>query len=262
MDIETGEGAEASSVETSDINVEDLGADTGATETGTGEVSESGGDDTLYTVRVNGQEMQVSLQEALSGYQRQADYTQKTQELAEQRESLTFEGRVAAALENNPSDAVRALIQAYGLEDEFAAQQAAQATLDDEEDLDPIQKQIADQQRWIEDQEARQFEQQVQHELTTLHSEYGDFNDAELIQFMLDRQIPDFHDAAVVFVNDRATALAKRQQAEAANQARKEALPKVAGGTHTAGGTVQPGGTQRFTSVREAFADAMRQHGS
>lgn len=37
----------------------------------------------LFTVTINGEEKQVSLEEALSGYQRQEDYTRKTQEVAE-----------------------------------------------------------------------------------------------------------------------------------------------------------------------------------
>ena len=38
-----------------------------------------------YKVKIDGQEQEVRLTELLSGYQRQADYTRKTQELAEQR---------------------------------------------------------------------------------------------------------------------------------------------------------------------------------
>jgi uncharacterized protein YeeX (DUF496 family) len=40
------------------------------------------------SVQVNGEEVQVPLKEALSGYQRQADYTRKTQELSEQRRQV------------------------------------------------------------------------------------------------------------------------------------------------------------------------------
>ena len=42
----------------------------------------------VYTVRVNGQDVDVTLDEALRGYQRESDYTQKTQQLAEQRKQL------------------------------------------------------------------------------------------------------------------------------------------------------------------------------
>lgn len=42
----------------------------------------------LYTVKVNGEELQVTKDELLSGYSRQADYTRKAQALAEERKAL------------------------------------------------------------------------------------------------------------------------------------------------------------------------------
>ena len=48
------------------------------------EVEES----TVYTVKVNGQDMEVSEDELIRGYSRQSDYTQKTQELAEYRRQM------------------------------------------------------------------------------------------------------------------------------------------------------------------------------
>ena len=45
----------------------------------------------VFTVRVNGQDVDVSLDEALKGYTREADYTQKTQQLAEQRKQFEAE---------------------------------------------------------------------------------------------------------------------------------------------------------------------------
>ena len=42
-------------------------------------------EDTSYTVKVNGEEYEVNLDELKAGYQRQSDYTRKSQELAEQR---------------------------------------------------------------------------------------------------------------------------------------------------------------------------------
>ena len=50
--------------------------------------------DKLYTVTIDGEEQQVTLQEALQGYQRQADYQRKTQALAKERE--THETTVSA----------------------------------------------------------------------------------------------------------------------------------------------------------------------
>lgn len=45
----------------------------------------------VFTVKVNGKEVDVTLDEALKGYQREADYTQKTQQLAEQRKEFEAE---------------------------------------------------------------------------------------------------------------------------------------------------------------------------
>ena len=41
-----------------------------------------------YLVKIDGEEHRVSLEELQNGYQRQADYTRKTQELASERERL------------------------------------------------------------------------------------------------------------------------------------------------------------------------------
>ena len=51
----------------------------------------------VHTVKIDGQEVQVSLDELKSGYQRQQDYTRKTMELAENRRQL--EAQIQAATE-------------------------------------------------------------------------------------------------------------------------------------------------------------------
>ena len=50
------------------------------------EVLEEPGD--LYTVKIDGDEQQVTLEELQNGYSRQQDYTRKTQELANQRKDI------------------------------------------------------------------------------------------------------------------------------------------------------------------------------
>lgn len=49
------------------------------------EVEEETEEESKYTVKVNGEEFEVDIDELKSGYQRQSDYTRKSQELAEQR---------------------------------------------------------------------------------------------------------------------------------------------------------------------------------
>ena len=57
-------------------------------EAGEGDYEEQPDEDPRYTVKVNGEEVEVTLDELLSGYSRQSDYTRKSQELAEQRKSV------------------------------------------------------------------------------------------------------------------------------------------------------------------------------
>ena len=45
-------------------------------------------DSTVYTVKVNGQDVEVSEDELIKGYSRQQDYTQKTQQLAEYKRQM------------------------------------------------------------------------------------------------------------------------------------------------------------------------------
>jgi hypothetical protein len=48
-------------------------------------------EETLVTVKINGKEQQISLKEAIAGYQRNADYSQKTQALSQERKALEAE---------------------------------------------------------------------------------------------------------------------------------------------------------------------------
>ena len=53
------------------------------------DIAEVEGDDAdVYAVKVDGQDVEVSLNELLAGYSRQSDYTRKTQELATERKQL------------------------------------------------------------------------------------------------------------------------------------------------------------------------------
>lgn len=71
--------------------------------------------DTLVTIKVNGKDEKVPLKEAIAGYQRQADYTRKTQEVAEARRQLAEEGnqiRLERAQYSQLLDALRQQIKA------------------------------------------------------------------------------------------------------------------------------------------------------
>jgi len=78
--VEEDESFEEESEEESEEEVEESEEESEETE---GEEEEE-----LYAVTVNGEEVAVSLDELLSGYSRQSDYTRKTQEIASDRKDI------------------------------------------------------------------------------------------------------------------------------------------------------------------------------
>ena len=58
--------------------------------------------DHYITVRVDGEDVDVLLSEAVAGYSRQSDYTRKTQELATQKSELQWATAIKQALDNDP----------------------------------------------------------------------------------------------------------------------------------------------------------------
>lgn len=103
-------------------------------------------DETLYTVKVQGEELKVTLEEALSGYQRDADYHRKTAAVAEERRALDSERQQVHQLRSQLTDAL----------ERFAAQGEEKAPdwVKLAEELDPweYQKQRAE---WDRTQQAK-----------------------------------------------------------------------------------------------------------
>jgi len=106
-------------------------------ESSTGEAAEPA--DSTYTVKVDGSESEVTLSELQQGYQRQADYTRKTQELASERQRLEQAEAIVSALEADPQGALTALSTAFGIEDN----RSSSPTDEWEEDPDPQEQRIA-----------------------------------------------------------------------------------------------------------------------
>ena len=57
--------------------------------------------DKVIKLQVDGEEVVVPVKEALAGYQRQADYTRKTQELSEQRKQVQYASALQEALQSD-----------------------------------------------------------------------------------------------------------------------------------------------------------------
>lgn len=67
---------------------------------------------TLYTVKVNGEDVQVTLEEALKGYSRQKDYTQKTQEVSAKAKQYEAEQASLHSERQQYADGLRQMEQA------------------------------------------------------------------------------------------------------------------------------------------------------
>jgi len=81
------------------------------------EDADDGETELVYTVKVDGQEVDVTEQELLNGYQRQADYTRKSQALAEQRKANEAEIAQARQLRNQYAAALQQVEQLFQPQD-------------------------------------------------------------------------------------------------------------------------------------------------
>ncbi len=119
---------------------------------------------------VDGEEIEVPLAEALNGYQRQSDYTRKTQELAEQRRQVQFATALQEALQNDPASTVELLSQHYGVN--------KQPTSEEDEFLDPVEKQYRQLETRIQAFEQEKAMRELENQIESLSRRYGELFDA------------------------------------------------------------------------------------
>ena len=122
-------------------------------------------------LNIAGEEIDVPLKEALAGYQRQADYTRKTQELSEQRKQVQFGSALQEALQNDPKSTLELLKQHYGLEE--------QQSSEDELLLDPTEKQYRQLESRMKAFEQQKALQDLEKTVESLSRKYGDAFDAD-----------------------------------------------------------------------------------
>ena len=123
-------------------------------------------------LNVAGEEIDVPLKEALAGYQRQADYNRKTQELSEQRKQVQFGSALQEALQNDPRNTLELLKQHYGLDEQ-------QTSDEDELFSDPTEKQFRQLESRIKAFEQQKAVQDLEKTVESLSRKYGDAFDAD-----------------------------------------------------------------------------------
>jgi len=241
-----------------------------AESTGIGASADSGGEDYFdYTeygdknvrIKVDGEEIVVPLNEAVAGYQRQADYTRKTQELATQREQMQFATAIQEALQQDPTGTIELLQRHFGVQQNVAAEPEVP------EFTDPLEKQI-----WEIDQKVQQIEQfraeqQLQAEIGRLQTKYQDFDPQTVVFEALKLGSNDLEAVYKQMAYDKLYLQMQAQsQASAAQAAEAEQITQakrdagiVAGGSVPAASATDTTGP--ITSIRDAWEAAKRELG-
>ena len=210
--------------------------------------------DKVIKLQVDGEEVVVPVKEALAGYQRQADYTRKTQELSEQRKQIQYAAALAEALQNDPAATLQLLQQQYGIANQPQ----------EEEWLDPAEQQF----RSLEQRIAAFEQQKALDELTrtidSLQGKYGDdFNADEVVATALAKGSTDleavFKQITFDKVYSKATDAQKKLMDEQSRVQAKRQAAVVTGGA-AAKAPVVPAKAAPKT-VFEAFQEAKKVHG-
>lgn len=208
-----------------------------------GEQTEEGTDedDPVFTVKVDGQDVDVPLSELRKGYMRGADYTRKTQSLANRGRQLDDASQLMLALERNPQATLKVLASHYGV-DEFVPDENTGPT--------PEQVRLAQLEQWSQEQAARQREAEVDATLARLHQEYGDFDEESLFSFAVERGVSDLETAlrAMTYGHQAATRRSEKRQ-----------MAAVAGGSSRNGTAKPKAPPERINVFQDAYAAAKRE---
>ena len=210
--------------------------------------------DQVVSVRVNGEDIQVPLQEALNGYMRQADYTRKTQEQAAARQLWDN-------LNQNPEATIRDLALRQ------LASQAQQEPVEQVPD-DPIQREMYELRQQVEALRAHEEDRQLYRALTQLQSKYGDEFDVQSVATRAyDQGTMDLEGVFLQMQGEKYWAAqsalredaAQRAQADAAVTAAKSQASQLSGGRSALGGGAPI--EDEELSTAEAFRRAQEIHG-
>lgn len=214
--------------------------------------------DKYVSVVVSGEEVRVPLKEALSGYQRQADYTRKTQELSEQRRQVQFGAALQEALQNDPQGTLALLSQHYGVGQ----------TPFEEEDLyaDPVEKQFKHLEQRIQAFEQQKAMDQLERTVQSLQSRYGsDFDANEVVAKALAIGSTDLEAVYKQIAFDRVwseSSAIRQEKAKKDEEAKKVIQAKRQAGVVSSGSSAKSAdvSAKPITSLRDAFEAAKRQH--
>ena len=205
-----------------------------------------------FTVTVDGEQMDVSQTELINGYQRQADYTRKTQELATERERLAQGEAIVQALESDPESAVSALADAFGIR----MGNQGSAPQEEMEELDPEETRLRRLESAIEEQSRLNRQQNLQKEMDGLRDKYqADIDENALYSHALKHNIGNL-DAAYAHMT-YADLQEKAKNSDIVEE--KRAASVIEDGSGSAEGVISRDFGQAVDSIRDAYELATKQ---
>ena len=211
--------------------------------------------DKAVKVQVDGQEVTIPLQEAIAGYQRQADYTRKTQELSEQRKQVQIAVALQDALVRDPAGTLKTLQEHYGLGTTVQPQQ------DEQQWLDPSEQQIRSLEQRLAAFEQKQAYDDLTRTVSTLQSKYGEeFNAEEVVTKALELGNTDleavFKQIAFDKIYSKANEASKKLNEEQSRTQAKRQATIVSSTSSAKTGTTPV--VQKPATVFEAFEQAKK----
>ena len=218
-------------------------------------------------IKLDGEDLEVPLSEALAGYQRQADYTRKTQELAQQKEQFQFATALQSALDNDPAATIDLLSKHYGISRQAVSEMIADG--EDFDSLDPTEQKYRELDKRLASFEDYQSKQEIEREVQRLKSKYEDFNINEVVTAALRLNSTDLEGTykQIAFDKMMAKAELERQAREVQQQKENSLLESKRQASVVSGGSSATASTtsesfEPITSVAEAWAAAKRSMGA
>ena len=207
-----------------------------------------------YKVKVDGEEVDVTLEEALAGYQRQSSYTKGTQSLAAEKQRLAQAEAIFDLIQEDPKAAIAQLAEAFEITDFEPV---------DLDSLDPLEREVLELKSFKEQQIALQEAASVDAEFASLKNKYNDQDIDEVA--LLEHAINVGAGSLEVAYRDlkaddwltQATAKRTADADAAAIEAKRQAAV-VDGGTSRSTAGVSAG-SGRPQTVREAYAAALEE---
>lgn len=187
---------------------------------------------------------EVLVKDLPSGYMKAKDYTQKTQELSEQRQAVAWANALQAALHEDPNGTLEVLRNAWGAGPQEVASD------------DPRDRDIAELKSWRAQSQAEMVRGQIAAEVRTLTEQYGeDLDLSEASQLAQQRRIT-LTDAAEILDGRKARA----ERAKAATKAARTDAKRTDAVVSTGGSrrAVEPG-RQEYTNLNDALSAAVRE---